>query len=105
MLAGKADPLLLVEAVALLTQLVAQMADHRRRLVADLAFGEGLSNHRQRLQLLADADPVESGRNRHPACLADPGSGRDVAADEVIASLLRLTCLGSKLALQGVDHL
>jgi hypothetical protein len=35
-LAGKADPLLFVQAVALLTQLVSEVADHRRRLVTDL---------------------------------------------------------------------
>src|SRR5207245_3087904 len=104
-LAGEADPLLLVEAGGLLAQLVAQMTDHRGRLVADLAPGEGTSNHRHPLQLLAHTDPVEGRWNRHPAGLADPGSGRDVAADEVLASLLRFTRLGSELALQDVDHL
>jgi hypothetical protein len=43
-LAGKADPLLLVQALALLTQLVSEVADHRRRLVADLPTGECVRN-------------------------------------------------------------
>src|SRR5207245_3988214 len=104
-LAGEADPLLLVEAGGLLAQLVAQMTDHRGRLVADLAPGESTSNHRHRLQLLADTNPVEGRWNRHPAGLADPGGSRDVAATEVFAGLLRLPRLGSKLALEHVDDL
>jgi len=64
------------------------MADHGRRLVADLAPGEGTSNHRHRLQLLADTNPVEGRGNRHPAGLADPGSGGDVAGDQMVTALL-----------------
>src|SRR5216683_3069358 len=62
-LAGKAEPLLLVQAIALLTQVLALVADHRGSLVADLALGERLSDHRQRLQLLADTEPVLRGRD------------------------------------------
>src|SRR2546428_5845261 len=81
------------------------MADHRGRLVADLATGESGSNHRHRLQLLADTNPVEGRGNRHPAGLADPGRSRDVAAAEVLACLLRLPRLDRELALEGVDDL
>src|SRR5207245_3013332 len=104
-LAGEADPLLLVEAGGLLAQLVSQMTDHRGRLVADLAPGEGTSNHRHRLQLLADTNPVEGRWHRHSAGLADPGGGGDVAAAEVLARFLRLPHLGSELALEDIDHL
>src|SRR5437879_13668676 len=79
------------------------MTDHRGRLVADLAPGEGTSNHRHRLQLLADTNPVEGRGNRHPAGLADPGGGRDVAAAEVLARPLGGSSLGSELPLEGVD--
>src|SRR5216683_534081 len=60
-LAGKAEPLLLVKELALLAQLVALVADHRRRLVADLTLGKRFSNHGQRLQLLPDAEPIVGG--------------------------------------------
>src|SRR5438128_5914564 len=81
------------------------MTDHRGRLVADLAPGEGTSNHRHRLQLLADTNAVEGRWNRHPAGLADPGGSRDVAAAEVLTRLLGGSSLGSELPLQGVDDL
>src|SRR5438128_695996 len=81
------------------------MTDHRGRLVADLAPGEGSSHHRHRLQLLADTNPVEGRWHRHPAGLADPGCGRDMAAAEVLARFLRFTRLGSELALEHVDDL
>jgi len=68
--------------------LIAELADHRGRLIADLAPGEGTSNHRHRLQLLADTNPVESRGNRHAAGLADPGGGRDVAGDQMVTALL-----------------
>src|SRR5437899_9999638 len=81
------------------------MTDHRGRLVADLAPGESTSNHRHRLQLLADTNPVEGRGNRHPAGLADPGSGGDMAAAEVLAGFLRFPRLDSELALEHVDDL
>src|SRR4029077_12536880 len=104
MLASQPDPLLLVEVLGPSAELVAQMTDHRGRLVADLATGEGLSNHWHRLQLLADTDPVEGRGNRHPAGLTEPGSGRDVTADAVVARLLRLPSLDRELALERIDH-
>src|SRR5260370_21050020 len=102
-LAGKAEPLLFVQAIALLAQLVALVADHRRRLVADLTLGEGFGNHGQRLQLLPDAEPILGGRHRHAADLADPGRGADVAADLVIAMLLCRARFRSKVTVQRVN--
>src|SRR5712664_1538895 len=103
MLAGKADPLLFVQALALLTQLVSEVADLRRRLVTDIASGECFRNHGQRLQLLADTEPVGRGRYRHAAGLADPGSGADVPAHEVITPLLGPPRHGRELEFQSVD--
>src|SRR5260370_35330796 len=102
-LAGKAEPLLFVQAIALLAQLVALVADHRRRLVADLTLGEGFGNHGQRLQLLPDAEPILRGRDRHAADLADPGGSADVAADQVVPRSLSLPSLESELSLACVD--
>src|SRR5260370_20224637 len=103
MLAGEPDPLLFVQALALLTQLVSQVADHRRRLITDLPTGECFGNHGQRLQLLADTEPVGRGRYRHAAGPADPGCGADVPADEVIAGPLDLADLASELHFDRVD--
>src|SRR6266446_790195 len=103
MLAGKADPLLLVQALALLTQLVSEVADHRRRLVTDIASGECFRNHGQRLQLLADTEPVGRGRYRHAADVADPGGGADVPAYEVIAGSLDLADLAGELHFEYVN--
>src|SRR5260370_12032010 len=103
MLAGKADPLHFVQAIALLTQLVSEVADHRRRLVTDLASGECFRNHGQRFQLLADTKPVGRRRHRHAADAADPGSGADVSAYEVIAGSLDLANLASELHFKRVD--
>jgi len=38
--------LFFVQAVAFVTELVSDVADHRRRLVADLPFGEYFNNQR-----------------------------------------------------------
>src|SRR6266446_4452041 len=103
MLAGKADPLLFVQALARLTQLVSEVADHRRRLVADLPSGECFRNHGQRLQLRADTEPVGRRRYRHAADAADPGGGGDVAVDQVITGPLDLANLASKLHFECVD--
>src|SRR6266852_3489350 len=103
MLAGKADPLLLVQAFTLLTQLVSQVTDNRRRLVTDIASRECFRNHGQRLQLLADTKPVGRGRYRHAADAADPGSGADVPAHEVITPLLGPSRHGRELEFQSVD--
>src|SRR5437764_13761838 len=51
--------LVLDKQLSLLTELVAQMAEHRGRLVTDLASSQSLGHLWQRLQLLADA---EAGR-------------------------------------------
>src|SRR5258708_38910702 len=103
MLAGKPDPLLFVQALALLPQLVSEVADHRRRLVTDLAFGERFGNHGQRLDLLADTEPVGRGRYRQAAGPADPGRGGDVAVDQVIAGPLDRATLAGKLHFECVD--
>src|SRR5713226_6164583 len=102
-LAGKADPLLLVQVLSLLAKLVAQVADHRRRLVGDLPSRYCVCNHRQRLQLLADADPVGGGRYRHAADAADPGSGGDIPVEQVIPRLLCVSGLSGELAFERVD--
>src|SRR5713226_3423811 len=103
MLAGKADPLFFVQALALLTQLVSKVADHRRRLVTDLASGECFRKLGQRFQLLADTEPVGGGRYRHAADTTDPGCGRDVPGYEVITPLLGPSRHGRELEFQSVD--
>src|SRR5260370_13283505 len=103
MLAREPDPLLLVQALALLPKLVSEVADHRRRLVTDLPTGECFGNHGQRLQLLADTEPVRRGRYRHAAGPADPGSGGDVAVDQVIPVPLDLADLARELHFRCVD--
>src|SRR5258708_16442843 len=103
MLAGKSDPLRLVQALALLTQLVSQVADHRRRLVTDLPSGESFRNHGQRLQLLADTKPVGRRGYRHAAGAADPGSCGDVPVDQVITPLLYSPHHGREFEFQSVD--
>src|SRR5713101_5601856 len=102
-LAGKAEPLLFVQTLALLAQVLALVADHRRRLVADLAAREGFGDHGQGLQLLADTEPIFRSRDRHAAGARDPGSGRDVAANQVIAGSLRLAGLKRELTLELIN--
>src|SRR6266851_4643679 len=103
MLAGKAAPLLFIKALALLTQLVSEVADHRRRLVTDLAPAECFRNPGQRFQLLADTEAVGRRGYRHTADAADPGCGRDVPGYEVITPLLDPPCHGRELEFQSVD--
>src|SRR5260370_35314045 len=102
MLAGKADPLLFVQALALLTQLVSEVADHRRRLVADLAFGGCFRNHGQRLDLLADTEPFGSIGDRHAAGPADPGTHGDIAVDAWITGRLEVPNPARARALQAL---
>jgi len=52
------EHLLFVEEVSLVAELVVQMAEHRGRLVANLARAQSRGDLGQRLQLFADAKPV-----------------------------------------------
>src|SRR5216684_4088305 len=104
MLASKADPLLFIKALALLTQLVSEVADHRRRLITDLASGECIRDHGQGLQLLADTKPIGRRRYRHAADAADPGRRGDVPADEVITPMLDSPRHGRELEFESVDE-
>src|SRR5260370_27196688 len=103
MRAAKPDPLLFVQALALLPQLASEVADPRRRLITDLPTAECFGNHGQRLQLLADTEPVRRGRYRHAAGPADPGSRGDIAVDQVITGPLDFADLAGELHFERVD--
>src|ERR1700736_196932 len=99
---SKVEHLLLDEEVSLVAELLAQVAEDRGGLVADLTGAERGSDPGQRLQLGADTEPVGSRGHRHAAGAADPGGGGDVATDEVLAPLLDAPHHGRELELQGV---
>ncbi len=52
------EHLLFVEEISLLAELVAQVAEDRGRLIADLPRAQSGGDLRHRLQLFADAEPV-----------------------------------------------
>src|SRR5712692_1169342 len=93
----------ILEEVALVAKLVTQVAEDRGRLVADLPRPQRRRHLRQRLELLAHAEPIGRRGHRHGAVPADPRSGRDIAVDQVITALLDPTNHGRELELQGVD--
>jgi hypothetical protein len=79
------------------------VAEQRSGLIADLARPEGGRDLGQRLQLVADTEPVGGGVGRHATGAADPGHRADAAIDEMVARLLELSSLGRKLTLERID--
>src|SRR5690349_18512152 len=96
------DPGLLVDELALLAQLIAQMADNGRRLITDLAGGEPGGDSRQGLQLLADAKTIRGRCARHLAGGGDEGAWA-LSGEQVIASLLSAMDDPTELALETID--
>src|ERR1700730_4157977 len=82
---SEVEHLLLDEEVSLVTELLAQVAEDRGRLVADLTGGERGRDRRERLQLGAATKPVCRRGDRHAAGAPDPGGGGDAACDQVVA--------------------
>src|SRR5439155_22553003 len=85
-LLGVSDPVLLIDVMPFLADLLAEMTDHRRRLIADLAGAQSLGDPGQVAQLLADAEPVRRGGLGHLALHRHPGAGA-LPGDKVSASL------------------
>src|ERR1700730_8799086 len=101
---SKVEHLLLDEEVSLVAELLAQVAEDRGGLVADLTGAERGSDPGQRLQLGADTQPVGSRGDRHAAGAADPGGGGDVATDEVLATLLDAPHHGREFELHRINQ-
>src|SRR5260370_41616360 len=95
--------LLFLEEMARLAQLIAQVAEDRGGLVADLARGQGGGDLGQRLQLLAGTEPVGRRRHRHAAGAADPGGSCDVAPKQLVSGPLKLPSLPRRLPLELRD--
>jgi len=82
------DPVLLIDELAqVFAEQMPELADHRRRLVADLARGQRPGDLGHRLQLLADPKPFRGRALRHRAGLHHPAD-RSAPAEQVVASLL-----------------
>src|SRR6266576_995021 len=101
-LLGVSDPVLLIDVLPLLADLLAEMTDHRRRLVADLAGAQSLGDPGQVAQLLADTESVRRRGLGHLALHRHPGAGA-LPGKQVIASLPGRTENPAKLALQPVN--
>src|SRR6266481_4940571 len=80
--------LVFVEELCFLAQLVAQVAEHGGGLKGDLTGTERNRHLGQRLQLLADAEPVGGRIDRHAASPGNPGGGGAVAANVMLAGQL-----------------
>jgi len=92
--------LVLIEELRFLAQPLAQVAESRGGLKGDLARAERRRHLGQRLQLLADTEPVGRRSDRHAASAGDPGTGRDVAADQMLTGLLGLPSSDREVAFQ-----
>ena len=66
--------MVLIDVLPLLPDLLAEVTDHRRRLVADLAGAQRLSDPGQVAQLLADAESIRRRGLRHLALRRHPGA-------------------------------
>src|SRR5262245_32968258 len=90
-LAGLANPPLFIDVgPQVLPQPGTEAADHRRRLVADLAFPNRLPDARHRLQLLAHPQPLRRRRTGEPASAPHPGVG-SLALEQVVPTLYAST--------------
>ena len=97
------DPPLRVDVLAqVFAQLLAELADDRRGLVADRAGAEGLGHRRHRLQLLAHGEAVAGRGAGEPAGAGHPGA-RALAGEQMVAALLRRCHDPAELALEPVD--
>src|SRR5260370_29048734 len=95
--------LVFVEELCVLAQLIAQLAEHRGGLKGDLTGTERSRNFRQRLALLADAEPVGGRIDRHAAGAGDPGGGADVAGGQVLAGQLGSPSVSREKTLERID--
>src|SRR6266851_4903465 len=95
--------LVFVEEPCLLAQLVAQMAEHGGGLKGDLTGAERSRHLGQRLQLLADAEPVGGRIDRHAAGAGDPGGSADVAANVMLAGQLGSANVCREQTLERID--
>src|SRR5258708_9120158 len=95
--------LVFVEELCLLAQLVAQVAEHGGGLKGDLTGTERSRHLGQRLQLLADAEPVRRRIDRHAAGAGNPGGGADVAANEMLAGQLGSPSVSREKTLERID--
>src|SRR5260370_1792674 len=96
--------LVFVEELCLLTQLIAQVAEHGGGLKGDLTGTERSRHLGQRLQLLADTDPVGRRIDRHAASAANPGARADVSANQMLAGQLGSPCVSREKTLERIDH-
>src|SRR5258707_4317528 len=95
--------LVFVKELCLLTQLLAQMAEDGGGLIRDLTRAESSRHPGQRLELLTDAEPVGRRVDRHAASPGDPGSGADVAGDQMLAGPLSLAGYGREVTIERID--
>src|ERR1700716_4556405 len=65
--AGEIEHLVLVEALALVAELVAEVAEQGGGLVTDLARAQSIGHLGQRLELLTNTEPVSGGGHRDAA--------------------------------------
>src|SRR5450759_4162163 len=98
-----AEHLVFAEEFRVLAEPLAQVTESGGRLKGDLTRAERRRHLEQRLQLLANAEPVSRRSDRHAAGSGDPGSGRDVAAGQVRTTLFRLARFRSKVAVEGIN--
>ena len=105
MVASVLEHLVLDEELALFTELVAQVAEQRGGLVADLAAAQRLRDLGQRLELLADAETVGHRGRRHAAEAAQPADHRLVAGGVVVTRQLAGAGVRRRLAFERVNAL
>jgi hypothetical protein len=72
-------------------------------LVPDIAFGEGLFNLWERLELARDADPFGGGPSGQVAPLAHPGHRRECAVGLVLTRLIKSPQPTGEDRLQRID--
>src|SRR5712691_4807856 len=102
-LARVPEHLVFVEELCLLAQLIAQVAEHGGGLKGDLARSKSSRHLGQRLQLLADAEPVGRRIDRHAASPGNPGGGGDVAANVMLAGQLGSANVCREQTLERID--
>src|ERR1700682_3012548 len=103
MLASEVEHLVFVEELALVTELVAEVAEQGGGLITDLARAQRLRHLRQFFQLSADANPIGGRGGRHPAEAADPGDNSCVPVSDVGSSLLDMASRGGEVAFERID--
>src|SRR5213593_324950 len=99
---GVTDPVLLIDVLPFLPDLLAEVTDHRRRLVADLAGAQRLSDPGQVAQLLAHAESIRRRGLGHLALRRHPGASA-LPGKKMIATRPGRRHDAAELALQPVD--